>query len=243
MATDVGNRLRLVFLPRERKSELRKIWHLKHLSIASSNDGFWIKGIGQKENDLIEARKLIDSTQYEVVDGFLFLPGNKVPDKREVKGLLWSDIQSLVRLELPSFNENLFEVNGQIDAELVPVSDVQEVAASIMNVDDLSLFVNRNPSYMFDSCDWCLIEDNQGVVFGDRIFSIVSNRFWQFDSLLVPTGFDFSSELTKRIYNDTLKQTDDAYFIFDRSGSYLTIPKDKLVPLTRSSFKQTQTIK
>lgn len=241
MATDVDNSIEFIAHLQEKTHEVfRQIWHLENVRIAKTDAGYWLKGFSSDDVNTKEVRSFMNLQMYELRDNFLYLKGNRVPERKMPSDLLWHPIQQALKIDLPSFNENLFEVAGKLIIEFDICSEEHEVCAAIVKINDLNTYVDSVPQHYFNSLSWCVIGSDQALLFGTQILPLVSDRFWKYKNLLIPVGYDFRYGFLKEIvmeYQNNFEQ--DNLWVFDVSGNYFSVSNDLLTHLNRASVKQT----
>ena len=239
MATYADNGIEIIaHLPGHSKDAFRSIWQIESLRIAKTDDGFWIKGFSSEDLKNPILYTIPNLQWFELKDHFLYVKGRRVPERKGPSGLLWSPIQQALTIELPSYNENLFEVNGKLNVELSLSSEEQETSASIVKLDELLVYVDTVPEHFFNTLKWCKMGDNEAILIGTTVLQIVSKRFWKVGTLFIPAGFDFHYSFLKDLLTD-LKQKSETtdFWIFNQEGYHFALPQALLVPLTRSSVK------
>lgn len=241
MATDVDDSIDvIVHLQEKSQDAFREIWHLENVRIAKTDAGYWLKGFTSQDLKSKEVRSISNLKIYEVNGNFLYLNGNRVPERKVPVGLLWHPIQQALKVDLPSFNENLFDVTGKLKIEFALSSDEQVMAASIVKVKELNMYVDSVPQHYFNDLSWCVLGKDQAVLLGSKILPMVSQRYWKYKNLLIPVGYDFKYGFLKEVVtNLQYKSNDNNFWVFDVSGTYFSLSKDLLVPMNRSSVKQT----
>jgi hypothetical protein len=241
MATHVGNGVEsIAHLPGSSYEVFRQVWHLDSLRIAKTDDGFWLKGLTAEDIKRAEVRSILNLQFFELKELFLYLKGNLVPERKMPSGLLWHPIQQALKVDLPSFNENLFEVPGSLNLEFIPSSDEQDIFMSIVMKADLLKYVDSVPQHFYNELKWCVFGKEQAILLGVKIPSIVSVRYWKYKHLLLPVGYSFKYEFLKEVVNELHKKAgQNDYWVFNNAGSFFSLPQDPLSQMSRSSVKQT----
>lgn len=241
METDArGSVERVALVSAGSKEYFRDIWHVESIQIGKTDDGFWLKGFSQEDVKRVELRAIPGVQFFELKGQFLYLPGNRVPERKFPLGVLWHPIQQALKVELPSFNENLFTVEGDIQVELAPHSVEQPAKAFIVELDELVRLMNLVPSNQYQQTSWCVFGENKALLLSKTVFPIVSNRFWQHEDLFIPVGYDFKYSYLKSIISKSQKlATSESFWLFDTDGTYAAIPKSSCQPLSRASVQLT----
>ena len=241
MATNANDSVEIIaHLPIKSKDDFRQIWHLKSVQIAKSDDGFWLKGFSQEDLNSIAVRSILNLNIFELRDNLLFHKKNRIPERKMPSGLLWHPIQRALKIELPSFNENLFEVNGKLNIGFKLSSEEQKVWASIVKLDDLYRYVDTVPNHYFNDIQWCKYGSDQVFLLGTKVLPLISTRYWKFQDLLIPVGYDLKHPFLKQIIADFKNKSEKKEFwIFNSDEHYFSVPKDQLIPMSRSSVKFT----
>jgi hypothetical protein len=241
MATNASNSIEFIaHLPTKSKDDFRQIWHLESVQIAKSDDGFWLKGFSQEDLKSTVVRSMLKLKLFELRDNLLFEKENRVPERKMPSGLLWHPIQRALKIDLPSFNENFFEVNGKLNIEFKLSSEEQQVWASIVKFDDLHKYVDSIPNHYFNDVLWCKYGSDQVFLLGTKVLPIISKRYWKFQDLLIPVGYDLKYPFLKQIIIDFKNKSEkDEFWIFNSDEHYIAVPKDQLIPMSRSSVKFT----
>jgi len=241
MAANVGNSVEtIVFSSHESSDAFRAIWPIASLRIAKSEHGFWLKGFTKEDLKLPSFLAMGHIQIFDFKDPFLFLPGNQVPERKLPSGLLWHPIQTALKIKLPSFNENLFQVPGQLDLEFQSSIVERDATASLVSRSDLLKYVDSTAQHVYTKNLWCLFGEEMALVIGSEVLPLVSQRFWSYKNLLLPVGFDFNYDFLKDIVVDLqTKGQGNLFWLFESNGRLIEVDKEALVFLTRSSVKMT----
>lgn len=241
MATDANNGIEIIaHLPTNAQEVFRQIWHMASIQIAKTDDGYWMKGFSHEDLVSAAVRSLPNIQLFELKEQLLYIKGNRVPERKLPSGMLWHPIQRALKITLPSFNENLFEINGKLRIELKSTSEEQEVFASVVKLDDLLKYVDSVPNHSFNDLKWCIFDTVHAFLVGPKVLPLVSTRYWKFQDLLIPVGYDLKHSFFKQIINDfKAKSGKDEWWVINPSQAYFAIPNDHLTPLNRASVKFT----
>lgn len=241
MATDAHNGIEIIaHLPTNSRETFRQIWHLDSIHIAKTDDGYWLKGFSHEDLGSAALRSMPNLHLFELKEQLLYKKGNRVPERKLPTGMLWHPIQRALKITLPSFNENLFEIHGKLTIELKSTSEEQAVFASVVKLDDLSKYVDTVPNHYFNDLKWCIFDAVHAFLVGPKVLPLVSTRYWKFHNLLIPVGYDFKHPFLKQIIIDSkTKSVKDEWWVLDPSADYFAIPNDHLIPLNRASVKFT----
>lgn len=239
MAGDAAVDTRMIgYISREHEHSLESLWPFADLTVARSEDGYWIRGFKESILQDKEVQSAPMLRMYRFEEPFLYLGKNRVPERKLPHGLLWTPIQTAFRLKLPSHNENLFEVKGNLIVSLVSSKQERKVAASIVDLKALKRYVDTEPQFFFNHLNWCILNEKSALLLGAKVLPIPSQRYWSDQGLYLPSGFAFQHSYLATILSlEQQKATD--YWFFREDGSHYKVDSNALVPLTRSSVKST----
>jgi hypothetical protein len=241
MATHADNSVEnIIHLSQNSPEPFRQIWHLEAVRIAKTDDGYWLKGLSSEDLRSTEIRSILNLQIFELRDQFLYLIGKRVPERKMPSGVLWHPIQQALKVDLPSFNENLFDVPGKLTVELEVSSQEREIYASIVKKNDLYTYVDSVPQHYYSDLTWCIFGGDQAIMIGSKVLPIVSVRYWKYKRLLLPVGYDFKYDFLKEVLSELQKkEVSNDYWVVDSAGCYFSISEEILIPMSRISVKHT----
>lgn len=209
-----------------------------NLEISRSDNFFWVKGFVNGQEQDSSVLSIMNSNVFELRDNMLFVPGNKVPSTSLPAGILWHPIKNALKIKLPSFNENLFEINGEIEISLTPSNKTQKTTAQLVGIKNLNKYINNNVSQKFRDLQWFLISDRLAIIIGDQRISLPSANLWKSGQWLIPAGYDFTQSYQQTILKNS-GFSDSSLFLIQTDNTFIEIPTESLVELTRSSVNLT----
>lgn len=230
----------IVYSPVGAHDSFRDIWHFDKVQIAKTDDGYWLKGFSAEQLRSVELRSIPKLRLFELKNQMLYLVGNKVPERKFPVGVLWHSIQQALRLELPSFNENLFDINGNIHVELTTSSEEHPTKASLVSLNELETFMSRVPSNEYSPATWCLFDQSKALVLSTHVFPMVSDRYWEMNGLFIPVGYTFKYSYLQTLISQVKQvKAPEKLWVFDQNGDYTEISNESCQELTRGSLKLT----
>jgi hypothetical protein len=82
--------------------------------------------------------------------------------------------------------------------------------------------------------------NDQVLVLGTPLPPVPGKEYWSTHDLLLPAGFDFELPLAAGLLAAKLNPCNDAVLRFGTDGSWEKIPKEALVPASRSAARLTR---
>jgi hypothetical protein len=82
--------------------------------------------------------------------------------------------------------------------------------------------------------------NDQVLVLGTPLPPVPGKEYWSTHDLLLPAGFDFELPLAAGLLAAKLNPRNDAVLRFGPDGSWEKIPKEALVPASRSAARLTR---
>lgn len=209
-----------------------------NLEISRSEYFIWVKGFMNGQEKSPSVLSVMNSNVFELRGNRLFAPGNKVPSATLPAGILWHPIKNALKIKLPSFNENLFEINGEIEISLAPSGKTQSPKGQIIEFRNLNKYVNNNIYQKFSDHQWCFIDEERALIVGNQSLALPSTNLWKSGQWLIPAGYDFAQS-----YQQTILQksgfSDSSLFLIQEDNTFMEIPLESLIELTRSSVNLT----
>lgn len=218
------------------KNDLGNIRHWSNLKAASDEDAIWIKDFDYAQINSIEVKSIPYKTIYYEKDGKLFLQNSQLPD-RIVPTLLWTAIDRILQVKLPSYNHNYFGLTEKVDIKIIPSEKEEETVAMITSVESLRRYISKAAEIRFKNIEWTILNGNKVLLVGQPLLPINGEAFWKRKDVFLPSGYDFEFNLLTDSLVELLVPEENAFIFWDTDNTYAIIHKEDLQPLSLSSFR------
>jgi hypothetical protein len=238
MAQDAAGSLKYYLcIDLERKDDLDRIrtWH--NLKVGQEDNSLWIKDLEYAQIHSVEVKSLPFKKVFYEENNKLFLINSRLPE-RTVPALLWTPIDRALPVQLPSFNHNYFGVHDRISIRLVQTESEVEGVAMVTTLSLLERYVETAPAIRLQAIRWAILDQNKALLFGKPLLPLPGDVFWQRKDLLLPAGYDLEFHLLTDFVQKSVNPGREHWVLWSSEGLYALIPKDELLPLSRSSFRQ-----
>lgn len=241
MAKDAANDLSY-FIEVEvgREEDLGNIRHWSHLQVGFEGQSIWVKGLDQVQIDAKDIKKIPYVKRYYSKVAKLFRYGSKLPD-RNVPSVLWTAINRGLALTMPKRNFNYFGVEERIRVALVTSENQQKAAAMLIELEVLEKHIIKTPAVRLQRLNWTILAHQKALLIGQPLLPIPGKAYWQKQDFLIPLGYDFDLEILSNIIHQQINENQKHWIIWNPDGTYFTIEKSQVTPLSIASFRLSNT--
>jgi hypothetical protein len=218
------------------KADLSSIRQWNNLKVGFDDNILWVKDLDYAQINSVEIRSMPFKTVFYEKHNKLFLAGSQLPE-RLVPAVLWTPIERALPVKLPSFNHNYFGIHERISVQLVQTDAEAEAVAMIASLDVLKQYIITAPAIRLEKIRWTILNNVSALLLGKPLLPLPGNTFWQRKDLLLPTGFDLELFLLSDVVQKRVNPGRDCWVIWNTDSSYSLVPKESLLPLSRSSFR------
>lgn len=209
------------------------------LKAGAEDHCIWIKDFTYAQVHSPEVQQLPFKRIYTEKQGKLYPVQSLLPE-RSVPSLLWTPLERVLTVTLPSFNHNFFGIDQTIRVQLVPSENEKPAQALCVSVSDLDSYLQTCAAIRLQALQWCVLNTQQALILGVPLLPIPGQAFWQRDSFLLPTGYDFELHLLSDALQRVLNSDKAHWILWHADQTYSLIPKTDCMPLSLSSFRRTQ---
>jgi hypothetical protein len=217
------------------ENDLARIRQWNNLKVGFEQQIIWIKDFDYAQIHSIEVRSLPFKTVYFEKGNRLYLLGHNLPE-RIVPSLLWTPIDRAVPITIPTLNHNFFGIDEAIQLKLVTREVESETIAMITTVDVMEQYIQYGPAIRLAQIRWILLDDKKIFLLGTPLLPIPGETYWSRKDLLIPTGFDFELFILADLIQKKVNPGREYWVLWNKANAYSLIPKEKIMPLSRSSF-------
>lgn len=228
----------LLEIDKKHKQLLLAIRHWDTIRIAFTETAIWLKDFSAEQLHSPELLKIPYITVFEVKDNMLFVKGSLLPSKKMPSALLWTPIQKALPVVLPGLNHNFFGIHEKIDIQIIRSQVEREAFALLATVDDVNKYVENAPQTRLERLQWVVLE-NKILILGVPLLPIKGDSFWKINDAILPTGYDFELAILSEVIAGKLNPDSDCLMLWQQDSTCVKIPKDNIMPLSISSFRQT----
>lgn len=228
----------LVKLSVEHKDFLGQIRHWDNLKLAVELTDIWIKNFTETQLNSAELLSIPFISIYVCKDNLIFPKGSLLPLKK-MPNLLWSPIERALTVEIGDYNHNFFGIHQTLLINLVPTQNEKVATILFVKCKEVDSFFQTAPKIRLDALKWCVVEENNALIFGEPMLPIKGKAFWQHGDFILPVGW----ELAYPILAETIEKKINPlgkYFIWWTSNEhYNLVEKTLLRSLSIASWRQT----
>jgi hypothetical protein len=218
------------------RDDLAGIRHWTNLKVAFEDTRLWIKDLDYAQAHSVQVKSLPVKTIYYEKAGRLFLLNSLLPE-RIVPALLWTPIERGLPIKLPDFNHNYFGIHDRLDVRLVTQEEEKEATAMLLTLDVLAPYITEAPTIRLNKIRWTILNKNEALLIGTPLLPLPGKTYWQRKDMLIPTGYDFDFFLLEDVISKQVNPGRMNITLWNSDGSYISVPKDSLTLLSRSSFR------
>lgn len=241
MEKDAGSSI-VYFLsvPQAYKNDLARIRQWTNVKAGFEENLIWIKDLNYQQIYSGEVRSIPFATAYYEKANQLYLLDRKLPE-RNVPGLLWTPIDRALPVSLPSLNHNYFGIHDAVAISLMPSDRETDAVGMIVSLAILRHYIEHAPAVRLEKIRWTIIGADRAFLLGTPLLPVPGTTVWSRKDLLLPTGHDLELYSVADAVQKKISPGRDSWILWDTDNTYQLIPKESLVPLSRSSFRLTIT--
>ncbi|MFH6946376.1 hypothetical protein [Flavobacterium sp. FlaQc-50] len=208
------------------------------IKLAFDEQLVWLKDFAPEQLNAIEIQQIPFHVIYELKENLLFKKGSLLPSKKLPSGLLWTPIMRALPVSMPRFNHNYFGIDQNIEIRLKPSEIVQEPYALLTDFSEIQSYIETAPDFRLKPLKW-IVADQKILVLGNPLLPVKGNTYWLKENFLLPTGYDFEWSILAKTIQKNSNPLEEDLLIWNRDNSCFRIPKNKMKPLSISSFRLT----
>ena len=228
----------LILAARDREA-LGAVRCLPGLRVAEAEGQLWLRGIETDATPDLRLRQLPAVRTYLLDEGDALFPVGGLTPVGKLPDWRWTPLAAFIRPELPT-SALPGKADGRYPVRLVP-SD--RAAAGEALVTDLAVwqqYAATAPEVRLQGLRFAASADGQVLVLGTPLPPVPGKEYWLTQNILMPGGFDFEWPLAAGVLAARLNPRNDAVLRFRPDGSWEKIPKEALVPASRSAARLTK---
>ena len=211
---------------------------MEGLLVAEDDGQIWLKGNSAVINLENSLRQLPVRTTFLADEHKnLFVPGKLTPVDR-LKDLQWMSLMEFIKVEPPTAALP-GKQSSQLKVKLIPSEKERPGKALLTSLEAWKQFAETAPATRLEAWKFAVSEKNEVLIIGIPLPSLPGKEYWAADDLLIPSGYDFESDLLPRFASQKLCPGRNAYIVFDIDGCYQKIEKEFFVNAIRSAVRLT----
>jgi hypothetical protein len=228
----------LILAARDREA-LGAVRCLPGLRVAEAGGQLWLRGIPTDVTPDLRLRQLPAVQTYLLDEGeYLFPAGGLTPVGR-LNDMHWTPLAAYIRPELPTSALPGKGV-GRYPVRLVPSGRAEAGTALVTELAVWRQYATTAPEVRLQGLHFAASENDQVLVLGTPLPPVPGKEYWLTHNLLLPAGFDFELPLAAGLLAAKLNPRNDAVLRFAPDGRWEKIPKEALVPASRSAARLTK---
>lgn len=240
MAEDAANGITyLLEIQQTHQHYLGQIRHWTHLSIATGNGVYWIKGLTEAQVTGVEVKSIPFTQLYSLRGQQLFRVGGLVPEKTLPAGLQFVPVAQGLPVQLPSFNHNYFGIDEQLTIQLLPAEKEQPACGMLVSLEALGNYISTAAAVRLQSLQWMVLDNATALVLGTPLLPVSNAQvLWKDGFFLLPAGYGFEWPALSAVLQQKMKPEGD-WILWMPDATYLPLLAQQLKPLSLSSFRLT----
>jgi len=208
---------------------------LPNLQALDTEQHIWLRGIDAENIPLLLQQLPSIGRYYIDAKNRLFPVGGLTPVGTLAAGE-WQPLKQFIPIEIPS-SAFSGKTDKQYAIQLIPAEIERQAAALLVDLSEWKKYVNTAPQIRLDQLKFAVSATNEVLVVGYPLPPIPGKAYWQQDLLLIPNGYDFDLSSMASLLNTTLNKEQNAYLLFQETGTYQKVFLEQLVPTTRSAVR------
>lgn len=238
MANDVANHLSTFYLKIniDFMDSLYAIRTWQNLKIGIDGDNVWVKNFEQTQIHSNEVKAIPNKMLFYEKESKLFKINSLLPDCT-LPIVLWTPIERLLPVKLPTLNHHFFGIQEEITFSLQPSDAELEVEAMVTTIELLDDFIQTASEIRLEKINWTILNENKVLLLGSPILPLQGEVFWRNGDFLFPAGFRPSFSLLLDEIALKINPERENVVLWNTDNSYSLIEKDVFTKLSISSFR------
>jgi MoxR-vWA-beta-propeller ternary system domain bpX2 len=237
MEKDVTNNMSYYLLTNAaNKDDLGNIRPWNNVKVGIEGNDIWLKDLDYAQIHSLEVKSIPYKTLFYAKEGKLFLLHSQLPD-RTIPSLLWTVINRALPIKLPTLNHHFFGITEKIKVNLIPSETEREAMAMMTSISDLQQYIENTAAIRLQQIQWTIVDKENVLLIGKPLLPIKGSTFWQRNTHLIPTGFDFDLHILAEEMQRLLNPQQEGWIVWDKDSSYFLVKKTDLESLSISSFR------
>lgn len=225
-------------LAKKDRPALAKLRCSPGLEAAEDGDWIWLKAVAQGKEPPVEILQLPLVQTYKLDDqNRLFLKEALTPI-RQGPSVDWRPLTVLIPLEIPA-SAMPGKVGEGYQIQLVPSEEGHVGDALLTDWNTWKNYADGAPLVRLDQLQFAVAENKKVLVLGQPLPPIPGREYWVQHHNLLPCGFNFKIPLVAKLLMQRLNEYQDAFLLFDVSGSCQKIEVENIVQASRSAVRLT----
>jgi hypothetical protein len=226
-----------MLIPESQSDDLASIRHWNNLKVAQDKFGLWVSNFEYNQIHSIQIKIIQNKQIFYSKSNKLFLLERLLPE-RSIPALLWTPIERAFPLKIAKLNNNYFGLNQQLIAHLKPEEFEQKSAAIILQLDELTNFIQQASKIRLSKLKWLILNNKDALIFGTPLLPLKGQVYWQDLNHLIPIGFNFDIQLYSTTLEDKLNPEKSHLVVWNEDGSYFKVDKELFTNLSISSVRK-----
>lgn len=220
------------------KDDLAPLRKWSHLKVAFDKNQIWITNFDHAQIESIEVKSVPYKTIFYRKDSKLFLLNSLLPERNE-PSFLWTPIERAFPLEIINANHNYFGIEEKIAVKLIREEVERAAEVLLTNISTLENYLNAAPAIRLKNLTWTVVGETEVLIFGKPLLPISGTVFWKNQEAIIPVGYNFELPMLSEAINKKINAEQNTWVIWFKDGTYFSIDKSQLMPLSLSSFRKT----
>lgn len=217
---------------------LSTLRHAADISIGYVGSTAWVKGLTLQQSESVAIQSIPGKKLYYEKEGKLFPKGSLLPSGT-IPICQWTSINQVLKLELPSVNNNYFGLHQQLEVQLIPSYEEQYPAAMLTSFEILEKYVATAAEVRFRDMFWLLAGD-AALITGTPLLPIPGTVYWRKGLHLIPLGYHFEYPALLPALQDVLPIQQSDLIVWNKSGNYWIAGNKKFRELNRTSVRKSK---
>ena len=209
------------------------------LRVAEATGQLWLRGIETDATPDLRLRQLPAVQTYLLDEGDCLFPVGGLTPVGKLPNLRWTSLAAYIRPELPT-SALPGKPEGRYPVKLVPSNRAEAGGALVTGLAVWQQYTATAPEVRLQGLRFAVSENDQVLVVGTPLPPVPGKEYWLTHNMLVPSGFDFDLPLATGLLAAKLNPHNNAVLRFQPDGSWEKIPKEALVPASRSAARLTR---
>jgi hypothetical protein len=228
----------LVLAAKDREA-LGAVRCLPGLRVAEAEGQLWLRGIETDATPDLRLRQLPAVQTYLLDEGDALFPVGGLTPVGKLPDWRWTPLAAFIRPELPT-SALPGKADGRYPVRLVPSDRAEAGGALATSLSVWQQYAATAPEVRLLGLRFAASANDQVLVLGTPLPPVPGKEYWSTHDLLLPAGFDFELPLAAGLLAAKLNPRNDAVLLFGTDGSWEKIPKEVLVPASRSAARLTK---
>lgn len=224
-------------IDKKHEAALGKVRCISGLRAARQGDKLWLSGWPMKQPLPLELKQLPAKHTFRLNEKQQLFPSHGLTPVMVLPDLKWEPLPIFIPVRLPTAALPAEAPKG-LELRLVASPNAHQGVALLVGLHAWIAYVETAPQVRLDRWRYAVSEEREVLVLGTPLPPLPGREYWQYESMLLPGGYDFEYAFLRKAIQEKINPEKDARVLWTENGAWQCIPNEDFLPVSRSGVRQ-----